>query len=76
MNIGEKIRLIRKEKGWTQRELAKRSGVSYASVCRWEKGQTEPLYFCVECLLNALGYRLEIVKDESNTYTGDPVRTD
>ena len=76
MNIGGKIRLIRKEKGWTQRELAERSGLSYASVCRWEKEQNEPPYFCAECLLNALGYRLEIVRDESNTYTGNPVRID
>ena len=54
--------MIRKAQGISQRELGIQAGIPQASVCRWELGQCEPRYFDVECLLDTLGYRLEIVK--------------
>ena len=36
------IRLLRVEKGWTQAELAKKSGVSIVTVCLIETGKTKP----------------------------------
>ena len=65
MSIGDEIKRIRKAKGLTQRQLAKISGISNASISRWESGQNEPTYFDAECLILALGCRLEIV-DDSN----------
>ena len=63
MDIGEKMKLIRKAEGLTQKQLAKISGVPHATICRYEGG-SDPKYFYVECILGALGYRLEIVKDD------------
>ena len=67
--------MIRKAQGISQRELGIQAGIPPASVCRWELGQCEPRYFDVECLLDTLGYRLEIVKNESDNNTNGSART-
>ena len=36
------IRDVRKEKGWTQAELARKMRVSTNSISKWEKGYGEP----------------------------------
>lgn len=41
-NIGERIRLRRKELKLTQAELGKRLGISASSVTQWESGNTTP----------------------------------
>jgi transcriptional regulator with XRE-family HTH domain len=64
MHIGTKIRLIRKHTNFTQKKLAERSGVACAMICAYEQGKHEPPYFTVECLLNAMGYKLKVVKDD------------
>lgn len=35
-DISKKIRLIRIEKGWTQKRLASKTGISQATICRAE----------------------------------------
>lgn len=63
MHIGAKIRLVRKRAKITQRQLAQRSGIPCGMICSYERGRHEPSYFTVECLLKAMGCRLEIVED-------------
>jgi len=41
-NIGERIKQLRLEKGWTQEVLAKLLGVSRLAVARWETGERRP----------------------------------
>lgn len=41
MTIGDRIQQARKVKNWSQRELAIMTGVSNASVSRWEANQKE-----------------------------------
>lgn len=36
------LRKIREDKGWTQPDLAKRIGVSFETISRWERGEKEP----------------------------------
>lgn len=38
VNIGEKIRKLRKEKGISQDTLAQYLGVSFQAVSKWENG--------------------------------------
>jgi transcriptional regulator with XRE-family HTH domain len=38
MTIGELVRSLRKEKGWTQKRLAEVSGISPQFICEIEKG--------------------------------------
>lgn len=40
--VGESIRELRDERGWKQRELAERLGVSPFTVSRWERGDSTP----------------------------------
>lgn len=42
MNFQEKLQLIRKEKGFSQEDLAERIGISRQAVAKWELGQTYP----------------------------------
>lgn len=62
--ICEKLKLLREQKGWTQKKLADKSGINPNSVSHYECGKHEPSYFAVECLLEAMGYELKIVRKE------------
>lgn len=39
MTLGERLKRLREEKGWTQRELARISGVDNAWIWRLENGE-------------------------------------
>ncbi|MBL4871155.1 MAG: helix-turn-helix domain-containing protein [Robiginitomaculum sp.] len=53
-NIGDQIRSARKEKGWTQTDLAKKIGVSFTTVAAWEQGKNEPKLPSLVMLTNVL----------------------
>ena len=42
MTLGEKITLLRKQKGWSQEELADRLDISRQSVSKWESNASVP----------------------------------
>ena len=42
MNIGDNIRRLRWEKGWSQKELADQLFVTKQTVSRWEHGLRSP----------------------------------
>lgn len=42
MTIGEKIKELRKEQGWSQATLGKMIGVSQKAINYWESGTNEP----------------------------------
>ena len=42
IKIGKFIAALRKEKGYTQQELAEKLNVSNKSISRWENGNTMP----------------------------------
>ena len=42
MQFANKLRALRKEKGWSQEELAEKLGVSLRTIVNYEKGQTYP----------------------------------
>lgn len=41
-SLGEVLRAARGRAGWSQREAARRIGVSHGSVTRWEQGLATP----------------------------------
>ena len=42
MKLAEKIMALRKQRGWSQEELAQQLSVSRQSVSKWESGVSEP----------------------------------
>lgn len=42
VTIGEKIRSLRKARGWSQGELAEKLGVKPQNISRYEKGHVQP----------------------------------
>jgi transcriptional regulator with XRE-family HTH domain len=50
----EKVKSLRKTKGWTQETLARHLGVTLNTVQRWEMGKTKPSPLAVEKLQNLL----------------------
>ena len=53
-NIGELIKSVRKQKGYTQKQLAEKAGVSNNSLIRYENGETSPSIQVLQQIANAL----------------------
>ena len=51
----KKIRELRRAKGWTQNDLAERSGYSRSSIINWETGKRAPRTVDIEQLAITLG---------------------
>lgn len=61
MTFAERLKELRLEKHFTQRELAARLGFSANCICEWEKGRSEPsidslkaLAVCLDCTVDYL----------------------
>lgn len=53
--LGERIRRLRQEKGWTQRELARRAGLKPAAISKYELGIYQPSLAVLIAIADALG---------------------
>lgn len=67
--IGEKISQIRKEKAWSQEDLAERSGISVRTIQRIENNGSKPRPFTIQTLAKALDIEIAtlLFKEESTT---------
>lgn len=54
MDIGHKLRAIRKERGLSQRELAARAGLTNGTISLIEKNKTSPSVASLKSLLDAI----------------------
>lgn len=63
-SIGEVLKILRRRAGYSQRKLAAKSMICHVSIYRYENDLADPPYSVVQDLLKAMGYRLEIVKDD------------
>ena len=59
MTVGEIIRQKRTERGWSQRKLADKCGVSTLSVWGWENDQFFPTLIFLICLADTFGITLD-----------------
>ncbi|MFR0073047.1 MAG: helix-turn-helix domain-containing protein [Blautia caecimuris] len=59
MNLSERIKDMRKEKGLTQKELAKKTGLSIASIQGYEQGKYKPKIEQLEKIISC--FRMFIV---------------
>ena len=73
-NLGERISRLRKEKGLTQVELAKRLHISPATMCRWEKNERKPSKEDVAAIADIFGVaETELTGEEENQRVVNPV---
>jgi transcriptional regulator with XRE-family HTH domain len=54
MTTSERIKQLREEKGWSQRCLAKRTGLANSTISRIESGQDDWKFFTLERIAIAL----------------------
>ncbi len=59
MTIGEKIRERREVLGLSLMEVERSSGVQRASICRYERGTSTPVFGAAQRLAKALGFSLD-----------------
>lgn len=69
MTIGEKIRYIRKEKGLTQKELSKRSGIAEITIRQYEASKYNPKPGAIMKLCVGLDCKIsDIIDDDHQKY--------
>ncbi len=59
--VGERIRVARQQKGWTQVELADAAGLSSNYVARLERGELGASLFVAMKIAEALGVTLDVL---------------
>ncbi len=57
--VGQRVRTLRRSRGWTQTELSNRSGVSMNAIVKTERGQREPQVTTLSRLARAFGVEVE-----------------
>lgn len=67
MTFGEKLRLSRKQKGYTQRDLARLIGARHNSVSNWENNQNKPDSDTIERLCQVLDVSPNYLFRENST---------
>jgi transcriptional regulator with XRE-family HTH domain len=55
MPLGERLRRLRREMGWTQRDLALLAGVKAARISKYERGTYQPSLAALKAIAEALG---------------------
>lgn len=65
MNLGEKIKSLRKEKGLTQADLAEQSGLSIRTMQRIENTEVNPSAYSLKMLSKALEIDLEDLNSQN-----------
>jgi len=68
--IGERLRLLRKERGWTLQELSRRAGVSLSAVSKIENAQVAPTFDTLVKVARGLGMGFDALLDQVSV--GEP----
>lgn len=67
MSISEKIKVLRIEKGWSQKKLAEMLNVSSQAISNWERGQSSPDISNIIQLSDLFDMTLdELIKEDIN----------
>lgn len=63
---GERLKKVRKDRGYTQVSLAEALGVSKGSVAMWETGKRNPEFETLDALLTLLDVRYDYLTGKSD----------
>lgn len=72
--IGEKIRQIRRSKGMTINEVAKKSGLTASFISQFERGLTKASIASIQKMAQALGINLSQLFDDDDDSTSQDIR--
>lgn len=61
LKLNENIRMLRKQRGMTQEQLAEAMGVSVGAVSKWESGQTNPELGLIAELADFFGVSVDVL---------------
>jgi transcriptional regulator with XRE-family HTH domain len=64
MSVGDRIREEREFRGWTQQELADKTGFSKSSIANWETGRRSPQQKFIEKIAKAMNISPKDLTDE------------
>lgn len=70
MIVGERIKIVRKQKKMTQKALADKLGISPVGIAQWETGKRNPKADTVKKLADALEVPMEYLLGESDEISG------
>lgn len=65
MAIGDKILALRKQKGWSQQQLARQIGTSGPIIGRYERGEMTPSVEVAKKLADSFGITLDYLVDDT-----------
>lgn len=68
--LGDEIRRRREEKGWTQKQLGEKVGVTYGAVQQWERNKTAPKRARLAKVCKVLGIPTELAYGVTTTAGG------
>ena len=66
MTIGDRIAELRKNKGYTQVEFAKKTGLSRQIISKYENNECDPRLFNAMCICEVLGISLDYLARGDN----------
>ena len=70
--IGQRVRATREKRGWTQQDLADRSGIARANISRLEAGKHAPKLDTLRRLAQALDLKVsDLLKEPSHSSGGE-----
>lgn len=67
-DIGSKLKRVRENAGLTQKEIAGKMLVAIGTLSLWERGVTQPRLEKLAEFLGICGYKLVIVRENSEAY--------
>ncbi len=69
MKFGDKVLSLRKEKGWSQYELAKKIGTSGPIIGRYERNEIKPSIEVAKKIADSLGVSIDYLVDENDQFS-------
>lgn len=75
-NFGNKLRLLRKKKGLTQKQLADKLGLAFSTISMYERGDREPDFEILESIADFFNVSMDYLhgKSSSNNSTDDDIK--
>lgn len=64
MTVGQRIRVERKKKGLTQKQLGELCGIAEPTIRRYELGLLNPKYATLKKIANGLGIRVQVLNED------------